>query len=393
MELQQLNKETKKRDKVMRKIDDEKIVNKFNETKDYDIKTSSIEILNLFKAQEEVKEKETPKREHLKKKYVFGGIGLSVGAIAICSLALFFVMNNGGEQGNVNPPVLEPITSSNVLGNELLTLSSFNSYGENTVNNRLALFKKSKSILKETDFEKIVNDYDSIQGGILNILNKEENIKVELQKEINFVYEHVTYRYCDNYYSYIDDFATPFMSFYYNDLSEVNFSTEFSRNDKYLVKLNDSYYDCYIAQESEIEEDEMEEEIKILCTNEQNNEFILIEKENEYEGREVENSYSISYFSSLSDFERENFDYTLTYDLEKGGNKEELEISVETPLSKSEFQNISLKNNNPLTYEFLVEYENEIDDIEVEDLLVTLAYENDQRIYTSDRYNYQIVKK
>ena len=377
----------------MRKIDDEKIVNKFNETKDYEIKTSSSEILNLFKAQEEVKTKETPKREHLKKKYVFGGIGLSVGAIAICSLALFFVMNNGGEQGNVNPPVLEPITSSNVLGNELLTLSSFSSYGENTVNNRLALFKKSKSILKETDFEKIVNDYDSIQGGILNILNKEENIKVELQKEINFVYESVTYRYCDNYYSYIDDFATPFMSFYYNDLSEVNFSTDFSRNDKYLVKLNDSYYDCYIAQESEIEEDEMEEEIKILCTNEQNNEFILIEKENEYEGREVENSYSISYFSSLSDFERENFDYTLTYDLEKEGNKEELEISVETPLSKSEFQNISLKNNNPLTYEFLVEYENEIDDIEVEDLLVTLAYENDQRIYTSDRYNYQIVKK
>ena len=377
----------------MRKIDDEKIVNKFNETKDYEIKTSSSEILNLFKAQEEVKTKETPKREHLKKKYVFGGIGLSVGAIAICSLALFFVMNNGGEQGNVNPPVLEPITSSNVLGNELLTLSSFNSYGENTVNNRLALFKKSKSILKETDFEKIVNDYDSIQGGILNILNKEENIKVELQKEINFVYENVTYRYCDNYYSYIDDFATPFMSFYYNDLSEVNFSTDFSRNDKYLVKLNDSYYDCYIAQESEIEEDEMEEEIKILCTNEQNNEFILIEKENEYEGREVENSYSISYFSSLSDFESENFDYTLTYDLEKEGNKEELEISVETPLSKSEFQNISLKNNNPLTYEFLVEYENEIDDIEVEDLLVTLAYENDQRIYTSDRYNYQIIKK
>ena len=377
----------------MRKIDDEKIVNKFNETKDYQVKTSSSEILNLFKAQEEVKTKETPKREHLKKKYVFGGIGLSVGAIAICSLALFFVMNNGGEQGNVNPPVLEPITSSNVLGNELLTLSSFNSYGENTVNNRLALFKKSKSILKETDFEKIVNDYDSIQGGILNILNKEENIKVELQKEINFVYENVTYRYCDNYYSYIDDFATPFMSFYYNDLSEVNFSTDFSRNDKYLVKLDDSYYDCYIAQESEIEEDEMEEEIKILCTNEQNNEFILIEKENEYEGREVENSYSISYFSSLSDFERENFDYTLTYDLEKEGNKEELEISVETPLSKSEFQNISLKNNNPLTYEFLVEYENEIDDIEVEDLLVTLAYENDQRIYTSDRYNYQIIKK
>lgn len=377
----------------MRKIDDEKIVNKFNETKDYQVKTSSSEILNLFKAQEEVKTKETPKREHLKKKYVFGGIGLSVGAIAICSLALFFVMNNGGEQGNVNPPVLEPITSSNVLGNELLTLSSFNSYGENTVNNRLALFKKSKSILKETDFEKIVNDYDSIQGGILNILNKEENIKVELQKEINFVYENVTYRYCDNYYSYIDDFATPFMSFYYNDLSEINFSTDFSRNDKYLVKLNDSYYDCYIAQESEIEEDEMEEEIKILCTNEQNNEFILIEKENEYEGREVENSYSISYFSSLSDFESENFDYTLTYDLEKEGNKEELEISVETPLSKSEFQNISLKNNNPLTYEFLVEYENEIDDIEVEDLLVTLAYENDQRIYTSDRYNYQIVKK
>ena len=377
----------------MRKIDDEKIVNKFNETKDYQVKTSSSEILNLFKAQEEVKTKETPKREHLKKKYVFGGIGLSVGAIAICSLALFFVMNNGGEQGNVNPPVLEPITSSNVLGNELLTLSSFNSYGENTVNNRLALFKKSKSILKETDFEKIVNDYDSIQGGILNILNKEENIKVELQKEINFVYENVTYRYCDNYYSYIDDFATPFMSFYYNNLSEVNFSTEFSRNDKYLVKLNDSYYDCYIAQESEIEEDEMEEEIKILCTNEQNNEFILIEKENEYEGREVENSYSISYFSSLSDFERENFDYTLTYDLEKEGNKEELEISVETPLSKSEFQNISLKNNKPLTYEFLVEYENEIDDIEVEDLLVTLAYENDQRIYTSDRYNYQIVKR
>ena len=377
----------------MRKIDDEKIVNKFNETKDYEIKTSSIEILNLFKAQEEVKAKETPKREHLKKKYVFGGIGLSVGAIAICSLALFFVMNNGGEQGIVNPPVLEPITSSNVLGNELLTLSSFNSYGENTVNNRLSLFKKSKSILKETDFEKIVNDYDSIQGGILNILNKEENIKVEVQKEINFVYENVTYRYCDNYYSYTDDFSAPFMSFYYNDLSEVNFSTEFSRNDKYLVKLNDSYYDCYIAQESEIEEDEKEEEIKILCTNEQNNEFILIEKENEYEGREVENSYSISYFSSLSDFESENFDYTLTYDLEKEGNKEELEISVETPLSKSEFQNISLKNNNPLTYEFLVEYENEIDDIEVEDLLVTLAYENDQRIYTSDRYNYQIIKK
>ena len=377
----------------MKKIDDEKIVNKFNETKDYKIKTSSQEILNIFKAEQTETIKETKKEKPVKKKFIFGGIGASLVAVGACSIALVFLFNNGEEPSDIIvPPNLQQISSTNVLGNELLTLSSFKTYGETSVNRSFNFIKKRAS-LKESDFERIVDDYDSIQNGALNILNKEDSVKVEIQKEVNFTYEGKTYKYCDNYYSYEDDFKDPFMSFYYSEMDEDQFGQNFESETEYLVNLNNSYYDCYIAKESEAEEDEKEEEIKILCVNEKDSEYILIEKESEYEGREVENSYSISYFSSLNDFDDDNFDYTLTYDLEKEGNNEELEISVETPYSQTEFQNISLKNNDPLTYEFLVEYENERDYIEIENLPVTLTYENDQRIYTSRGYDYSITRK
>ena len=79
--------------------------------------------------------------------------------------------------------------------------------------------------------------------------------------------------------------------------------------------------------------------------------------------------------------------------LESEGYKEELEISVETPFTQSEFQNISLVSESPLTYSFLVEYENEKEDIEVENLRVNLTYENEQRIYTNDQNNLSIIKK
>ena len=347
----------------MKKIDDEKIVNKFNETKDYKIKTSSQEILNIFKAEQTEIVKETKKEKPVKKKFIFGGIGASLVAVGACSIALVFLFNNGEEPSDIIvPPNLQEISSTNVLGNELLTLSSFKTYGETSVNQSFNLIKKRAS-LKESDFERIVDDYDSIQNGALNILNKEDSVKIEIQKEVHFTYD------------------------------ENQFGHNFESETEYLVNLNNSYYDCYIAKESEVEEDEKEEEIKILCVNEKDSEYILIEKESEYEGREVENSYSISYFPSLIDFDDDNFDYTLTYDLEKEGNNEELEISVETPYSQTEFQNISLKNNDPLTYEFLVEYENERDDIEIENLPVSLTYENGQRVYTSRGYDYSITRK
>ena len=380
----------------MRKIDDRTIIEKFNETKEYEIKTSSKEILNLFKAEEskatEDATKKTTKTKN--KKVLFGGIGVSLLAVATCSIILFVVLNSAGQENVVNPPILKPITSTNVLSNELLTLSSFKTYGESTSSNQnLRFLKKRASILKESDFEKIVNDFDSIQSGAMDILNRENSIMVESAKEVDFLYESKTYKYCDNYYSINDDFKVPFMSFYYNEIDETSIKEEFNSEHEYLIMLNNEYYDCYIAKESEIEEDEREEEIKILCINEVKNEYILIEKENEYEGKEVENSYSISYFSSLNNLKEEVFDYTLTYDLESEGDEEELEISVETPFTQSEFQNISLVSQSPLTYSFLVEYENDKEDIQVENLRVNLTYENEQRIYTNDEYNLSIIKK
>ena len=72
----------------------------------------------------------------------------------------------------------------------------------------------------------------------------------------------------------------------------------------------------------------------------------------------------------------------LSYEIEKEGREEELEIQVETQSSQCEYQNIKLINDNPLTYSFLVEYEDERNDIEVEDFEVVLKYVDGKRYYT-----------
>ena len=80
--------------------------------------------------------------------------------------------------------------------------------------------------------------------------------------------------------------------------------------------------------------------------------------------------------------DEDKFIYKLSYEIEKEGREEELEIQVETQSSQCEYQNIKLINDDPLTYSFLVEYEDELNDIEVEDLKVVLKYVDGKRYYT-----------
>lgn len=382
----------------MKKIDDKDILEKFSKVKDYEVKSTSDDVLNKFLlAQQAEKVRQEEKTTSKKKVWIFGGA--TFGTLAVTAATLITVFSLQPKDNPIGPgPGPDPITPSfssiegNILANEFLTFSSFGSFGDSSsqvlsLNNRI--FKAPN--LKDSDFERIVDDYDSIQNGVIDILNKDSSIKMIKEKEFNEEINGETYLYVDEYYSSSDDFKTPFMYFYYND-KNVGESLDNEEVQNGVLKFEDEIYSCSIQKESEIESDEKEEEISIFLRNDKN--IIHIEKESEYEGHESENSYSIYYYDSDSyrNDDDDNFIYHLCYEIENEGHEEELEISVETQNTQCEFQNISLVDEDPLTYSFGVEYEDERNDIEVEDLKVTLTYQNNERIYETSGLE-KIIKK
>lgn len=374
----------------MKRIDDKDVLNKFNQAKDYEIKKDSNDVLNHFLRTKNKVEvvKETPANSKKKKFFTFGGIGVGAVALTGVALSLFFTLNigttnsdNPGGNQTISPNLVS--IKGNVLADELMTFTSFKTESNASLSlNRVNFSKRVNSVSKST-FERIVDNYDAIESGVREILNKEENIMMESQKEAEFSFEGKTYYFVDNYYSSTDNFKTPFMSFYYTDKNIVN-EVSANKSQNGLIKFEDSYYECSLRKENEYDDGEYEEEINILLVNTNNkNEIIHIEKENEYEGQETENSYQITYYDTLNDVGGDdNFSYRLVYEIESKGNKEELEIKVEKPNLEYEFKNIQKVKDEPLTYTFISEYEEE-NYREVEgEILVNLEYSNDSRIYS-----------
>ena len=376
----------------MKKIDDKDIVEMFKSSKDYEVKKDAKTVFNAFLENQKTEEKSAEKVKKSHKNYfIFGGIGIGSLAVAAASMLIVFGLNNNAENPDnpgggtvVVPPNLVDL-NSNTLTNELLTFSSFGSHdaSENRTNKLLTNVLKRNN-LSENSFETIVDSYDSINQGVLDILNKEENVKMEIAKEINQEIDGETYKFVDNYYSSSDDFKEPFMSFYYQDKDFEDLAAP-NRPQYGVMKYGDDYFECIIQKETENEEDEYEEEVNILLINKDNSKVTFIEKEHEFEGRESENTYSIAEYENENVFKRDedNFISKLTYEIENEGHEEEIEISVETRDYQCEFQNVRMIDKDPLTYLFTVEYENERNDIEVEDLVVKLVYEDGKRTYSS----------
>ena len=376
----------------MKKIDDKDIVEMFKSSKDYEVKKDANTVFNAFLKSQKTEEKthEKVKKSH-KNYFIFGGIGVGSLAIAAASMLIVFGLNNNAENPDspgggtvVVPPNLVDL-NRNALTNELLTFSSFGNH-QNSENraNKILLNAYRRNNLSEKSFSAIVDSYDSINQGVLDILNKEENVKMEIAKEVNEEIDGTIYKFVDNYYSSSDEFKKSFMSFYYQDKDfENSVSSEHPQNG--LMKYGEEYFECLIQKETENEEDEFEQEVNILLINKDNNKVTFIEKEHEYEGKESENTYSIAEYDSENAFRRDedNFTSKLTYEIENEGREEEIEISVETRNYQCEFQNVRMIDEDPLTYLFTVEYENEISDIEVEDCEVKLVYEDGKRTYST----------
>ncbi len=377
----------------MKKYDDKDIIKKFSDAKDYEIKTRSDAILNNFLKLKEaqtnkVEEKKTPKN---RKMFIFGGLGVGSIALAAASITLAIVFvsepNNPNSPNNPSDPVIPPSLVSvenNTLASEFLTFSNFRDYGtlQNNVKNLININRKHQvKNINSNSFEIIVDNYDSIHDGIYNILNKDELFKIEEKAQNNQELYGKTYKFVDRYYSSSDNFTNSFMEFYYDDINRID---EEETSAKGLMKLDEEYFDCYLNKESEAEENESELELELFLIDKETEEMVVVNKESEYGGHESEDSYSIAYYQSQNDYRRDEdkFIYKLSYEIEKEGREEELEIQVETQSSQCEYQNIKLINDDPLTYSFLVEYEDERNDIEVEDFEVVLKYVDGKRYYT-----------
>ena len=371
----------------MKKIDDKKIIESVKKDTNYQIKTTSADILRKYRSEvsEPVIEKHTKRNV-----FVFGGLGATLVTAATLLTVIFTSSNDiGGGNGGLLP---DPTIKNSSFQEQLVLFSAFN--GGNDEHSIKSLNKINKvhnnnkddddevnenenEITKET-FEDICITYNGINDS-LEELNKETVFKgFDFNKEINGE----KFNYLNELY-YKGE-SEPFAKMYFND-KELVTEEEGEKEYRALYEVNDKFYSLKIEKEIESEEDEKEVEYKLKFNGLDTNHSYIIKKENEFEGVESESCYS---YKDYSDSNFKNLIYEFTYKTEKKENEEE-NFEVEIIKDKKEylFENIINKDEK---ISFLAEVE-EIDGGKIaEDILINGIKNPSSTTYTYKDFTYTI---
>lgn len=340
----------------MKRIDDKDIINLIKNNENYEIKTTSEDILKSFEL--EKKTLVTPQKKINKKKIFigssFGTLFLS-GAVA---LAAVVIINNGKSKNPLKEEIFSPITN-NDLKKQLVTFSSFtnptsNSYRDNLIFKDILKIKdrdlNSENELTEENFTQIVNVYEKIQNGVNEVFNF---------NEITVTTREIEYKFNDKTYDYVDEFIDAndivIASLYHNEVKISNDDEETTMSFEGLYVFNNTHFEAKFVEEKEIEEDEKEIEVTAIFNNLDDDSYTyVVNKESEFESHLSENSYSYSIYENYESYINNDDEYIekVAYELDD----EKLELSYEDRINEieCEFNNIK-KRNNGFTFE--VEYE------------------------------------
>ncbi|MBO8427307.1 MAG: hypothetical protein IAC58_01950 [Firmicutes bacterium] len=376
----------------MKLANDEKIKKIVKENSNYQIKTTSEEILNTYRLEQSINKNKVDTSKTKKKKFLMVSIPSLTGALALGAVLLVVFLpskdnindNPGGDV--INPPIIDPsfvgVSDSTELTSELLTFSTFNNSGKyNTTS--LNKFRDRNNVTQE-DFDTIINEFDNTYFGVSSLFSL-NNTKV-IDENFNSTINNETYLYKSSIY--IND-NTLIGTFYYNNLTEFTEEDETNSYLKGLYVTNNLTYTVYLNNEIELEHYESEQELEALFINiNDSNDIYKVSKESETEGQGSENSYSYEIYETINDiYNEDNYVYKVQYSIETTGNHEEIELEITRKENRTEhtytFQDILKVSDN--VYTFYAEYENERTDEELE-FFVTLTIENANRIYTSGNF-------
>lgn len=351
------------------KFDDKKIISDVKQDSNYKIKTTSSNILKVYQLE---KNKEEAKVNNSKRKlFIFGGIG-GLGVVCAAAAAAIIVVNSNAGSSNDNQ-FIEGITIENtILTEELATFSYFNTNNESTTLSKIKLARQNRNEeenLTQEHFNDICKTYDDVEFAIESLSNEVSVKGYEFNQEKEGTY----YKYVN--FLYVNDNDTPFASLYFNDSKIVEDDDEIETRFLALYELDGKYSDLTIVKEVENEEDEAETSYNLIFYPRDDDDYLYkIEKESEIKGIESEEAYSYAIYDKKND----ECLYKITYEVEKEFGEEAIELEIEKIDSEYSYEDIKIKGD---TTTFIASMEKE--DVEVEDVYVTLKKENGAKRYTS----------
>lgn len=353
----------------MKTINDQHLKEKIKQNNDYQIKTTSQQILNKFNSlNNTISERKKEKKSFYKPVLAF---------VSCFAIIILLIVGLNKNPSNSSQLVIENPSKNQILTQELITFTSFNTNNDSPAN----LYKKSTKNTNQNDFIKIVEKYENVQNGIYYAFQIED-IEVE-DLTFNDYYLNDTYKYVSNFYFNKEKIA----SLYYNQLKSEVDDEEINTTFKAIYHTNNTDYDVFITKETEKDNDEQENELEMIFRSLSNNDekIYVVNKEEELEMNEKENSYSYTIYDNEQSFRKEEESYRVEYSIEQENNKEKIEIKVKDLQDEYEFKNIQ-QNNNVITFKADLESSNSETEI-----FVTLTYFDSYRVYSANNYN-DIVK-
>lgn len=333
----------------MKKVDDKDIINIMN-SKDCNIHLTSNMILDEFKKRNIKQQETTAKR---KKIAWFSGVFGGLTAVLASSIIIGIVVSNNNSNGQTN--FVTPDKNSE-LYNELVSFANYNE--KTSFAKKMRRAKQDDSSVTQDGFNYLTKNFDDYFNFINGYLTfnsdslKSTNTLLTDKKTFDVKGAKKEYKY-ESIYTYNDK---EIFRLYYNDLSKITDDDEYKVNLEAIYITKNTTYITKISKEVENKGIEKEEEIKVTFINlNDENDVFTTKKENEVEGDEVENSYSITSYYSYQNYLDGNFLNKIKFEYEiDNKNNKEFGLSIETPHSELEFSNI-IKEENKYTFDASIE--------------------------------------
>lgn len=329
----------------MKKVDDKDIINIMN-SQDCNIHLTSNMILDEFKKRN-VKQQESI----AKKKKIVWISGLFGGLTAVLASSIIIGVAVSNHNSNENTNFVTPDKNSE-LYNELVSFANYNE--KTSFAKKMRRAKHDDSTASQDGFNYLTKNFDDYFNFINSYLTFNNDSLKATNKLLTDkkVFDNKEYKY-ESIYTYNDK---EIFRLYYNDLSKITDKDEYKVNLEAIYITKNITYITNISKEVENKGNESEEEIEITFINLNNKDDVFTtKKENEVEGNEIENSYSITSYYSYQNYLDGNFLSKIKFEYEiDNKNNKEFGLSIETSYSELEFSNI-IKEENKYTFDASIE--------------------------------------
>ena len=325
--------------------DDKKIVNAVQENENYQIKTTADSILAAYQKRQQASKPHPSFLSKKKKTGWFVGIPL-VGALTAAGICLGIFLHPSSPS---SPVPYAPDNSPTVL-RELVSFASFNG-GQSS---SLAPKAKKLNLLSESEdylepLKKAASRLDEYFDFFTSCYEFTPNDLVISSEKLKEPYtlKDESYDYV-SHYSYLNKEV---FSFYYGDLSSMENPTSSTFSGVFVQ--GDSSYKTTIKKEVEKEENEIEEEISMEFVNTSFPwDVFVVEKANETEEAESENSFCLKKYLGIDALTREDPTVSFTYEFECDEEGTETSFEIQVGNNEFSFEHITYSQN---VYTFDVE--------------------------------------